>query len=101
MIPYFAMQNVTHALFVSIGITAVVLLVFGYIKNWVTVGTKRSALWGAVQTLIVGALAAGTSYGIIRDIDYKDPTLIRMGGFIIKLVLAINLGFVINLIWGS
>jgi VIT1/CCC1 family predicted Fe2+/Mn2+ transporter len=74
MIPYFAMHNVTHALFVSIGITAVVLLVFGYIKNWVTVGTKRSALWGAVQTLIVGALAAGTSYGIVRAIDSKDPT---------------------------
>jgi vacuolar iron transporter family protein len=74
MIPYFGMQNVTHALFVSIGITAVVLMVFGYIKNWVTVGTKRSALWGAVQTLIVGAAAAGTSYGIVRAIDHKDPT---------------------------
>jgi VIT1/CCC1 family predicted Fe2+/Mn2+ transporter len=66
MIPYFAMQNVTHALFVSIGITAVVLLVFGYIKNWVTVGTKRSALWGAVQTLIVGAAAAAPLEKMVR-----------------------------------
>jgi vacuolar iron transporter family protein len=73
MIPYFAMANVTHALFVSIGITAAVLLIFGYIKNWVTVGTKRSAFYGAFQTLLVGGLAAGTSYGIVRGLDSKNP----------------------------
>lgn len=69
MIPYFAMKSVTQALFVSIGITVVILLTFGYIKNWFTVGTKRSGLYGAVQTLIIGALAAGTSYGIVKAID--------------------------------
>ena len=69
MIPYFAMQDVTHALFVSIAITFVILLAFGYIKNWVTVRTKRSALYGAVQTLCVGALAAGAAYGIVKAID--------------------------------
>jgi len=73
MIPYFVMDNVTHALFVSIAITAVVLLVFGYIKNWVTVGTKKSAVFGAFQTLIVGAFAAAASYGIVRALDSKDP----------------------------
>ena len=71
MIPYFAMQNVTHALFVSIGITAVMLTVFGFIKNWFMVGTKQSGLYGAVQTLGVGTLAAGASYGIARAIDSK------------------------------
>ena len=69
MIPYFVMQNVTHALFVSIGITVIILLGFGYIKNWVTVRTKRSAAYGAIQTLFVGALAAGASYGIVKAID--------------------------------
>lgn len=73
MIPYFIMHDVTHALFVSMGITALVLMVFGYIKNWVTVGTKKSACYGAFQTLIVGALAAGASYGIVRGLDSKDP----------------------------
>ncbi|KAE9376203.1 DUF125-domain-containing protein [Stipitochalara longipes BDJ] len=73
MIPYFIMHDVTHALFVSIGITALVLLVFGYIKNWVTVGTKKSAFYGAFQTLIVGAVAAGASYGIVRGLDSRDP----------------------------
>lgn len=74
MIPYFAMQNVTHALFVSIGITVVILLGFGYIKNWVTVRTKRSAAYGALQTLFVGALAAGASYGIVKAIDSTNKS---------------------------
>jgi len=72
MIPYFVMDNVTHALFFSIGITAFVLLIFGYIKNWVTVGTKKSAVFGAFQTLVVGAFAAAASYGIVRAIDSRD-----------------------------
>ena len=71
MIPYFAMQNATHALFVSIGITTVMLTAFGFIKNWLMVGTKRSGLYGAVQTLAVGTLAAGASYGIVRALDSK------------------------------
>lgn len=74
MIPYFIMQNVTHALFISIGITIVILLAFGYIKNWVTVRTKRSGVYGALQTLCVGVLAAGTSYGIVRAINSKNTT---------------------------
>lgn len=73
MIPYFAMNNVTHALFISIGITVVILLAFGFIKNYVTVRTKRSGVYGAVQTLIVGVLAAATSYGIVRAIDCRSP----------------------------
>lgn len=69
MIPYFAMKSVTHALFVSIAITVVILLAFGFMKNWVTIRTKRAGVYGALQTLFVGALAAGTSYGIVRAIN--------------------------------
>lgn len=66
------MKNVTHALFVSIGITFVILLAFGFIKNYITVKTKRSGLYGAIQTLFIGALAAGTSYGIVRGINSSN-----------------------------
>lgn len=69
MIPYFAMKSVTHALFVSIGITVVILLAFGFVKNWITIRTKRAGVYGALQTLFVGVLAAGTSYGIVRAIN--------------------------------
>ena len=73
MIPYFAIKQVTHALFVSIGITVIILLGFGYVKNWVTIGTKRAGAYGALQTLVIGALAAGASYGIVRAIDSTNP----------------------------
>lgn len=69
MIPYFTMSKVTHALYVSIGITVVILMVFGFVKNYVTIRTSRAGFYGAVQTLCVGALAAGTSYGIVKGID--------------------------------
>jgi vacuolar iron transporter family protein len=65
MIPYFAMQNVIHVLFVFIGITVVILLGFGFIKNWVIVCTKRPGLYGFLQTLFVGVLVTSTSYGIV------------------------------------
>lgn len=73
MIPYFAMRNVAHALFVSIAITVVVLLFFGFVKNWVTIHTKRAGTYGALQTLLIGVLAAGASYGIVRAIDATRP----------------------------
>jgi VIT1/CCC1 family predicted Fe2+/Mn2+ transporter len=73
MIPYFAMHDATKSLFVSIGITAVILLAFGYVKSWITLKGKRSAVSGAFQTLFIGALAATTSYGIVRGIDSKNP----------------------------
>ncbi|KAH8687409.1 Ccc1 family [Tricladium varicosporioides] len=69
MIPYFAMKNVTHALFVSIGITSIVLILFGYIKNLYMLKSHRLGFQGAVFTLIVGAVAAGASYGIVKAID--------------------------------
>lgn len=69
MIPYFIFENVDHALFVSIGITFVVLLGFGYTKA-VVVGAKGwDAFKSAIQTLIVGALAATVSYGIVRGFN--------------------------------
>ena len=73
------MKNVTHALFVSIGITVVILNIFGFVKNYVTIGTKRAGVSGAVQTLCVGVLAAATSYGIVRAIDSKSPVNLTPG----------------------
>lgn len=70
MLPYFFIhENVTHALFISIGITVVILIVFGFLKTYCTVSSKRLAFYGAIQTLAVGALAAGASYGIVRGVN--------------------------------
>jgi VIT1/CCC1 family predicted Fe2+/Mn2+ transporter len=69
MIPYFAVNNVDRALFISIGVTCVVLLIFGYCKAIATGTTKRTAMYGAVETLAIGAVAAGVSYGIVRGVN--------------------------------
>ncbi|KAJ4289943.1 Protein ccc1 [Collariella sp. IMI 366227] len=69
MLPYFFMARAQDALWVSVGVTVVILLAFGFLKNWVAIRTRKAGVWGAVQTLIVGALAAGTSYGIVRMLD--------------------------------
>jgi vacuolar iron transporter family protein len=79
MIPYFAVDDVTHALFVSIGLTVLILLIFGYVKNYVTVKTKRSGFYGAIQTVFIGTLAAGASYGIVYGINHSDPDMQAYG----------------------
>lgn len=72
MIPYFCMKNTNHALFISIGITVVVCIIFGFLKNYTILKTKRAGLYGAAQTLIMGAAAAGVSYGIVYGVDHSS-----------------------------
>lgn len=79
MIPYFAVHNVNKALFASIGITVFILLGFGYVKGIFTGTSQKVAIVSALQTLAVGAAAAGASYGIVRGINSMksidvDPT---------------------------
>lgn len=69
MIPYFFMETAMQALAASVIITAVILLVFGYIKTVITVHSRLAGCWGAVETLVIGALAAGAAYGIVRFLD--------------------------------
>jgi vacuolar iron transporter family protein len=71
MIPYFAFHNVNHALFTSIGITVVILLIFGYVKAIITGTRQKDAVLSAIQTLVVGAIAAATSYGIVRGVNNR------------------------------
>lgn len=69
MIPYFAFKDVTRALYVSIGITVVVLLIFGYAKAAIAGTSRRACFESALQTLAIGVTAAGTSYGIVYGIN--------------------------------
>ncbi|GAB7355175.1 hypothetical protein MBLNU459_g5738t1 [Dothideomycetes sp. NU459] len=73
MVPYFAVRDVTRALFGSIGITVVVLVCFGYGKGVGTGTGRREAAVGALHTLLVGVVAAGTSYGIVRAVNAGHP----------------------------
>jgi VIT1/CCC1 family predicted Fe2+/Mn2+ transporter len=69
MIPYFATRNIPEALFSSIGITTGMLLIFGYVKSTVTGCSKKDSSLGALQTLLIGGIAAGVSYGIVKGMN--------------------------------
>ena len=61
----------------SIGITAFILIVFGVIKGYMT-GAQRGWIYitySALQTLAVGTLAAGASYGIVRALDNSESAV--------------------------
>lgn len=69
MIPYFIMAKVGDAFIASLAVTGVILVIFGYVKNYVAIRNHRAGLWGALQTLVIGILAAGTSYMIVKFLD--------------------------------
>jgi VIT1/CCC1 family predicted Fe2+/Mn2+ transporter len=63
--PYIFSHNASNALLVSVVLTLAALLIFGFVKGRFT-GTRpvRSAL----QTGLIGSVAAGAAYGIARAI---------------------------------
>ena len=63
--PYMMIARATSALAVSLAVTLVALLVFGYVKGrFAGAPPVRSAL----QTALIGGLAAGTAFAIARAI---------------------------------
>jgi VIT1/CCC1 family predicted Fe2+/Mn2+ transporter len=61
--PYMLVHSVQSALYVSTGVTLLALLIFGYIKGkMIGVSPYNSA----VQTIVVGGLAAAAAFGIAR-----------------------------------
>src|SRR6202163_2981446 len=64
--PYFIFATAARALAVSVALTLLALFVFGYVKGYFTgAGPVRSAL----QTALVGGLAAAAAFGIARAIS--------------------------------
>lgn len=64
--PYILLSTAQTALLVSVGITLVALLIFGYVKGQFT-GAKP--LMSALQTALIGGLAAGAAFLIARFIS--------------------------------
>jgi VIT1/CCC1 family predicted Fe2+/Mn2+ transporter len=64
--PYILLSNAQTALWLSVLMTLSALLIFGYIKGRFT-GTKP--LYSALQTMLIGGLAAATAFGIARAIS--------------------------------
>lgn len=76
MLPYFfvgkhsALHSVLDGLYVSIGISIILLLSFGYVKAMVTGCGRKAAVSSALQTLFVGIVASGTSFGIVWALNH-------------------------------
>lgn len=77
LFPYLLVQSseVLTALWISIGVMVFALFVFGWVKTGVVSGwTGRKniveCLVGALQMVVVGAVAAGAAVGLVRAIDH-------------------------------
>jgi VIT1/CCC1 family predicted Fe2+/Mn2+ transporter len=63
--PYFIMPTAASALPISIGVTLTTLLLFGYVKGRFT---GANAVRSAIQTLVVGTLAAAAAYALAKAV---------------------------------
>jgi vacuolar iron transporter family protein len=61
--PYFLVGSARAALPLSVGVTLVALAVFGYVKGRFT---GAAPLRGALQTMLIGGLAAAAAFAIAR-----------------------------------
>jgi VIT1/CCC1 family predicted Fe2+/Mn2+ transporter len=60
-------HSTSTALMVSVGVTIVALFVFGYVKGHFT---GLPPLRGAIQTTLIGGLAAGAAFTIAKLIGH-------------------------------
>ena len=66
LLPYMLAANAHQALLISIGVTLLALMVFGFVKGHFTGVSKLKSAW---QTALVGSLAAGVAFGIAKAIS--------------------------------
>jgi vacuolar iron transporter family protein len=64
--PYMTIRSTDTALAVSVGVTLAALAVFGFVKGYFT-GSKP--FLSALQTVLVGGIAAGAAFAIARAIS--------------------------------
>jgi VIT1/CCC1 family predicted Fe2+/Mn2+ transporter len=63
--PYLLLSTAASALFLSVAVTLVALVIFGYVKGRFT---GASPVRSALQTALIGGLAAAAAFGIARAI---------------------------------
>ncbi|KIK52129.1 hypothetical protein GYMLUDRAFT_50080 [Collybiopsis luxurians FD-317 M1] len=74
LLPYFFIDKAQVALIYSCIVTGIVLLIFGAIKARVTGASAGMGgiVWGAFSTLLVGGIAAGAAFGIVRALEGSE-----------------------------
>uniref|UniRef100_A0A1D1XPW1 Vacuolar iron transporter n=1 Tax=Anthurium amnicola TaxID=1678845 RepID=A0A1D1XPW1_9ARAE len=70
LIPYFFIRDCLFGLYISSAITFTCFILFGYIKALYNYPSK--AMWGAVQSIVVGFLSAAVAYGFVLLIRHHN-----------------------------
>lgn len=67
MVPYLAIKNdMNLALYVSIGVTAALLMIVGFLQAVLFGCTWKRGTMHAMRVFAIGASAAGVSYGFVK-----------------------------------
>ena len=76
LIPYFFTETTMQGLIWSCVLTGVVLVIFGICKSFmISKGDGwRAALKSGAWTLVIGGLAAGAAFLVVRLLDVKEGT---------------------------
>lgn len=70
LLPYFFIKDTNNGLIASVLVTSITLLIFGYVKSIYL--RPKQAIMGAIQTLLIGAVAAACSYGIVALVNKAE-----------------------------
>lgn len=76
LVPYFwvGKNDLLRALYISVGVMAVALFSFGYIKTCIVTGWRgskyvRQGVFGGIQMVIIGGAAAGAAMGLVKTFN--------------------------------
>jgi VIT1/CCC1 family predicted Fe2+/Mn2+ transporter len=72
LVPYFFVEEVERGLWVSVGVMAVALWVFGWVKTGVCGGDQWERVKGGWEMVVVGGVAAGAAMGLVRAFGAGD-----------------------------
>ncbi|CAO3624454.1 unnamed protein product [Cunninghamella blakesleeana] len=70
LLPYIFIKDTNNGLIASVLVTSITLLIFGYVKSIYL--RPKQAIMGAIQTLLIGAVAAACSYGIVAIVNKAE-----------------------------
>ncbi|KEZ42991.1 Vacuolar iron transporter [Scedosporium apiospermum] len=75
LLPYFFVDQVFHGLYISVGVMALALFVFGYVKTCVVCGWRGAhrvlqGIYGGLQMVVIGGVAAGSAMGLVMAFNH-------------------------------
>lgn len=74
LIPYMLTDNAMVGLVWSCVVTGIVLVLFGAVKTYFTgaTGGIGGYIYGSVSTMVVGGIAAGAAFGLVKLLEGSD-----------------------------